>query len=147
MPTEYTCSSCGLKISAGSFHGGEFGNEWFTLMHCRYCGTCYTLQQSATEFFGPSAANMAAPRDREFELRGPARIQRVLVSSQAPTSVTCEGCKAEGPFGSEGPITSEPPAGLGSVQRLAKANTEGKVIGICPACHKQTMKFSAEWET
>ena len=145
MPTEYSCSSCGLRISVGSYHGSNAG-VWFNALYCRHCGTPYTLRQSSAQFFEGFGAKNMERKTRKFELLGPSTNQGVVVDEDAPRpSLTCEMCKAEGPFGPKGPITDDPPEGLASERPFG--GTGSNATGTCPKCKKPTMKASGSWIT
>jgi len=147
MATDYTCSFCGLKISVGSYHG--FGADgWFNALYCRHCGTRYTLNQTTAQFLRVFDAEKTERNNLEFEVSGPQTTHRVVAAAHLPVPrLTCEVCKAEGPFGPDGPITDEPPKGLGFDQECPPGH--GRILphGKCPKCKQQTMKVSGSHET
>lgn len=147
MPTDYFCSSCGLTITVGCYHGSG-ADGWFNALYCRHCGTRYTLRQSTTQFFDGFGAKQKERKTWEYEVQGPATTQRIVAAEGVPPpKLTCEMCKAEGPFGPNGPITDEPPEGLASESRFPSVDTDSNATGTCPRCKKQTMKFSDDWIT
>jgi hypothetical protein len=137
--TNYNCSSYGLEISIGSCDGYE--NGWFNALYCRHCGARYTLQQSTNqviEGFGPKEAQR---KTREYDPRGPSGTQHIVVAEESPVpTLTCEICKAEGPFGSKGLITDDPPEGLPNEHLLG----DPEATGMCPRCKQKTMKRKRE---
>lgn len=147
MPTEYTCSSCGLTISVGCYHGFS-GGSWFNALYCRHCGTGYSLRQTAAQFFDGFGIKRTERDTREYTLRGPSKTQRVVVAEHSPRpTLICEVCRAEGPFGGNGPITDEAPEGLASERSRPSGDTNPAVTGKCPKCRKQAMRVSGEWIT
>jgi hypothetical protein len=139
IPTDYSCSACGLMISLGCYHG--FGADgWFTALYCRQCGSRYSLREPAAQFFAQDEKGI-----REYEIQGPSKKQRIVASKESPTpTLTCEVCKAQGPFGRKVPITDEPPEGLG---RELPIGEKSEPTGTCPRCKKQTMTVSENWIT
>jgi hypothetical protein len=147
MPTDYTCSACGLRISTGSYHG--FGGAgWFNALYCRHCGTPYTLRQSSEQFFDGFGTKATERKTWEYEIRGPSAIQRVTAAEHLPVpKLKCEVCSAEGPFGPKGPITDEAPDGLASDCTFPFGHTDSDARGTCPKCKKLPMKVSGSWIT
>jgi hypothetical protein len=147
MPTNYTCSACGLTISTGSYHG--FGADgWFNALYCRHCGTCYTLRESTEQFFEGFITKKPERKTWEYEIRGPSTIQRITAAAHLPVPrLKCETCSAEGPFGPKGPITDESPDGLPSDCDIHFDDTDSDATGTCPKCKTQTMKVSGSWIT
>ncbi|MEW6732146.1 MAG: ribosomal protein L7/L12 [Acidobacteriota bacterium] len=43
MPTNYTCSECGLETIVGAFHTFSDGYAWRVLCMCRYCGMTHRI--------------------------------------------------------------------------------------------------------
>jgi hypothetical protein len=147
MPTNYSCPSCGLKFSIGSYHGPGAG-VWFNALYCRHCGTPYTLRQTTAQFCDGFGTRQTERKTWEYEVRGPSTIQRVVAAEHLPAPVlACEVCKAEGPFGPKGPITDEDPEGLVSDLPFPFDTTEPNATGKCPKCKKQTLKVSGQWIT
>jgi hypothetical protein len=149
MPNTYSCSSCGLTIHLGSYHG--FGSDgWFSALYCRQCGTHYALRQTTAQFFDGIRGEFP-PGDGKilrFEILGPTTTQSAILSegSSAP-SVTCEVCKEVGPFGPRGPLTDELPEGLISEWDFPVVGSVWEARGKCPKCKEQAMKFVGEWTT
>ena len=84
----------------------------------------------------------------EYQLHGPTKIQRIVAVANSPApSLTCEVCKAEGPFGPNGPITDDPPEGLDSMWLFLVEEPNSKARGECPKCKQQTMKATGLWRT
>jgi hypothetical protein len=147
MPINYTCSSCGLRISTGSYHG--FGNDgWFNALYCRHCGTAYTLEQSVEQFFDGFGINNTKRKTLQFKLEGPSAIQTAVVAEGSPSpTVRCEVCKVEGSFGANGPITDRPPEGISADRLYRNHSVASTEAGTCPKCKSKTMKISGTWVT
>jgi hypothetical protein len=151
MPARYECSSCGLSFSIGSYHGA--GGTWNNALYCRECGVTVRLQQSAEQFL----AGQKAEEARVFEFVGPVAPRTVVIEPGGePPQVTC-ACGATGPFGREGPITDQIPAGLENGNSvLIKHSADGKPLprgpwvqptGTCPRCKKPTLVLAGQWMT
>lgn len=145
MPTEYTCSSCNLTISTGSYH--SFNGEWITALYCRNCGAQYSLASSTSEFFDRFITKKSEEEIRKYTLRGPLETQEIeIVKEQPIPELGCDVCKSKGPFGETGPLTGKAPKGL-DVDQFIFDHSDTAPTGECPRCKNSTMVFSDEWIT
>ncbi|GDY22009.1 hypothetical protein LBMAG56_33560 [Verrucomicrobiota bacterium] len=126
MPFSYQCSDCKCLIALGSYHsvtGQAVG------LYCRHCGTYHRLEETIQQYFEAWSAEKNTAK-KSYHLIGPKSDRLItLTPGEAAPLISCENCKAEGPFGPSGPITDEDPR------------------GICPRCKQATMKRSGEWIT
>ena len=82
----------------------------------------------------------------EYELRRGKKIRRISIDTNAPPIiVSCEACKAEGPFGPNGPITDAVPEGFPTDPVYRAVGMPSDATGICPSCKHKTMHVSAVW--
>ena len=143
MPVTLKCDACGVSFSIGSYHGKL--NQWFNGLYCRQCGVAYTLSQSAEQFLD-HFNNTPKLKQHEYLLHSRHGIQHVLVGvDHRTTLVKCWSCGAEGPFGSNGPITDTVPEGLKNDFWPFVPDYQAR--GTCPRCKQPCLKVQSEWIT
>jgi hypothetical protein len=146
MPTDYRCSSCGLSISTGSYHGSG-GEGWFNALYCRHCGSRYRLRESVDQFCDAFGAGEKCRKHWKYEISGPmTSLEVAVVEGQAPPRLRCATCGVEGPFGASGPITDKPPEGLPE-DDLHPRSCDRNAVGTCPRCKARSMKVAGHWIT